>query len=170
MGTRADVYVGKGKKIEWLGSLGWDAYPDSPGLDQSHPEVMRATDERAFREAVAKMFAGRKDATLPEHGWPWPWEDSRTTDFAYTFDKGKVWLSEFGRRWVSVATYLAWTGEQREAYGETGKEIAFPNMKDRQRVTFGKRSGVTVIQAGPEGVRVLKDDHEIDEHREKGRA
>jgi hypothetical protein len=39
------------------------------------------------------------DATRPEDGWPWPWEDSRTTDYAYAFDNGKVWASCFGYAW-----------------------------------------------------------------------
>ncbi len=145
MGTRADYYIGKGKQAEWLGSTAWDSYPDGPGLGNSHPNVLNAINERAFREEVGKMLAKREDATLPEHGWPWPWDDSRTTDYAYTFDEGKVWLSGFGRPWVPVAEYLSWGEEQRDEYSDKGKEIDFPNMKQRQRVTLGPRSGVLVF-------------------------
>jgi len=160
MGTRSDYYIGKGKKIEWLGSTAWDGYPDGGGLTKSHPAVMQATDERAFRTAVGEMLAKREDATLPEHGWPWPWDDSRTTDFAYTFDEGKAWLSNFGRKWVPVAEYLAWDEVRRDEYSDEGKEVVFPNMKAQKRVTFGRRSGVMVLGLTPEGPKVIEDKDE----------
>ena len=69
MGTRADFYVGRGQKAEWLGSIAWDGYPD--GL--SDIPVLSAQTEVAFRAAVRDMLASRKDGTTPEMGWPWPW-------------------------------------------------------------------------------------------------
>jgi integrase len=43
--------------------------------------MLKARDRRAFRKAVKEFFAGRDDATLPEQGWPWPWEDSGDLHF-----------------------------------------------------------------------------------------
>lgn len=85
MGTRADFYVGKGKAAEWIGSVAYDGYPD--GIGKS---VLTAVDEQQYRQAVLSFLEGEEAATLPEMGWPWPWEDSNTTDYAYAFDQGKV--------------------------------------------------------------------------------
>ncbi|MFH1835312.1 MAG: hypothetical protein ABH851_03885 [Methanobacteriota archaeon] len=59
--------------------------------------------------------------TSPEQGWPWPWEDSGTTDYAYAFEAGKV------------TTYT-----DRPPKG-------WPNMKSNQQVAFGRRSGMIVF-------------------------
>jgi hypothetical protein len=115
--------------------------------------MLKARDRRAFRKAVKEFFAGRDDATLPEQGWPWPWEDSRTSDHAYAYDEGKVWVSSFGRRYITVRQYFSLMGKSDEkvhAYYNDPKDEVFPNMKDRQAMTFGPRSGLLVI--GPEGV------------------
>jgi len=148
MGTRADFYVGRGPEAEWLGSIAWDGSPDCVTKG-----MLKARDRRAFRKAVKEFFAGRNDATLPEQGWPWPWEDSRTSDHAYAYDEGKVWVSSFGRRYITVRQYFSLMGKSDEkvhAYYNDPKDEVFPNMKDRQAMTFGPRSGLLVI--GPEGV------------------
>src|SRR5690606_19926111 len=97
MGTRADFYVGRGSDAEWLGSIAWDGYPD--GIDDM---VKQATSDAAFRVAVEQFFAGRKDVTRPADGWPWPWDDSCTTDYAYAFDGENVWGSCFGGAWFDA--------------------------------------------------------------------
>jgi hypothetical protein len=134
VGTRADFYVGRGTEAEWLGSIAWDGYPD--GL----PEDLRAcSNEEDWRGAIAGFLAGREDGTLPEHGWPWPWNDSRTTDFAYAFDGGQVWVSGFGRSWrVDDGTH---SGED----DDLPKDAVFPDMSQRKSVTLGPRSGLIVI-------------------------
>lgn len=71
-------------------------------------------------------------------GWPWPWEDSQTTDYAYAFDGGKVWASCFGGPWQIASD---WKDDGDEAV----KVAVFPNMKDRQNVTFGPRSGILIL-------------------------
>jgi hypothetical protein len=130
MGTRCDFYVGTGKDAEWLGSLGWDGYridemqEKHAGISEDNAAcwaIKTATTETAYREAVAKLLSINDDATLPEHGWPWPWEDSNTTDYAYAFADG------------TCKTFL--------------EEAEWPNMKDRQNVTFGNRSGTIIVTA-----------------------
>lgn len=115
MGTRADFYVGTGESAEWLGSVAWDGddWEESPDC-----ALMRATTEDEFRAAVADIAADRDDWTRPEDGWPWPWEDSGTTDCTYYFEAGAV------------------SCDERDDW---------PDMSERQNVTFGKRSGVIVI-------------------------
>jgi hypothetical protein len=141
MGTRADFYVGRGVEAEWLGSIAWDGYP--AGVDDA---VHLSDNEEEYRRNVA-AFLTREDATLPEYGWPWPWDDSATTDYAYAFDAGRVYASSSGHEWFAVDTLA-------ENYGEPddrgGKVASFPDMKERKNVTLGKRSGVIVFGVGGE--------------------
>lgn len=134
MGTRADFYVGRGANAEWLGSIAFDGYPD--GI----PAVVRAAlNEDEYRQAVRKMLTERDYGTVPEQGWPWPWKDSLLTDYAYTFDEGRVWACYYG--------YVPWfdpMGEELQEHGEQQSE--FPDMTERKRVTWGPRSGLIAIK------------------------
>jgi hypothetical protein len=141
MGTRADFYVDRGEDAEWLGSIAWDGYPD--GIEEHH--IIECETQEEYRAAVQKMLEERDDATKPEQGWPWPWDDSRTTDYAYAFDQGRVWACPYGYDW-----YLA-TDEEPDEESEEGaeffsvKRVIFPNMKAIQNVDFGERSGTMII-------------------------
>lgn len=156
MGTRADFYIGRGLNAEWIGSTAWDGYPEgiditttkvdrvAPGVDlQEHDKFLPgfhlfdAASETEFRERVGMYFANRRDVTLHSMGWPWPWDDSQTTDYAYAFDDGKVWASRFGSTWFDP--------NLPEPEDLDRKVAIFPNMKSVQRVTLGKRSGVIVL-------------------------
>lgn len=55
MGTRADFYVGRGEQAQWLGSIGWNGYPE--GINK---EVLIARDEGIFRAAVASFKGGQE--------------------------------------------------------------------------------------------------------------
>lgn len=132
MGTRADFYVGRGRESEWLGSIAWDGYPD--GLTN---DVKTVTDEAAWRSAVASFLGGREDATLPAQGWPWPWDNSQTTDYSYAFDAGVVWATNYGHGW--------WKATEEPPDDPPDDKVTFPDMTARQAVTLGKRSGVMVI-------------------------
>ena len=133
MGTRADFYVGRGADAEWLGSIAWDGceIPDS---------IRRAKDRGAYRKAVKRFLDGRDDATFPKDGWPWPWNDSGTTDYAYAFDGKRTYGCVFGGQWWSAK-------KEPDMDTLTGPKAVFPDMKDKQRVTVGPRSGVIVISA-----------------------
>lgn len=132
MGTRADFYIGRGEQAEWLGSIGWDGYPD--GIDEL---LLHATSEAAFRVALEAFFKDRDDVTRPADGWPWPWADSCTTDYAYAFDGENVWGSCFGNEWFDT--------REPQPERDGNKTAVFPDMKARQNVTLGKRSGTIVI-------------------------
>lgn len=138
MGTRADFYVGRGEQAEWLGSIAWDGHPES--IDA---QVLGCSSPEAFRHALADFFSKRDDVTLPADGWPWPWDDSRTTDYAYAFDGDTVWAAIFGRGWWKASKELS--EDEQEAISAQEKESNFPNMRARQNVTFGKRSGTIVV-------------------------
>src|SRR5205085_462948 len=90
MGTRADFYVGRGEGATWLGSIAWDGYPEG-GV----AELLGIKDKHAWMAAVHRFIVSREDGTTTDLGWPWPWEDSNTTDFSYTWDDG-VWVTCFG--------------------------------------------------------------------------
>jgi hypothetical protein len=135
MGTRADFYVRRGVEAKWLGSIAWDGCPE--GVADA---VLDATSEDAFRAAVQKFLAGRDDATMPEMGWPWPWEDSRTTDYSYAFDDGRVLCCCFGHRW-----YPPRVPPSDEEEGSDTKRCVFPDMAQRKAVARGPRSGLIVL-------------------------
>ena len=127
MGTRADFYVGTGKDAEWLGSVAYDGYEWDEDRDS---DIAAATTEQEFKDAVTAVLTGRRDATTPDLGWPWPWEDSRTTDYAYFFDGNKTRIFCFGKPRDDGCDMEAW-----------------PDMSSRQNVTFGARSGVFIVSA-----------------------
>lgn len=135
MGPRADFYVGRGEDAEWLGSIAWDGYPDAIDAD-----LLRAKTSRAFHGRLKKFFTGRTDVTLPKRGWPWPWDDSATTDYAYAFDGARVWASCFGGKWFAATS-------RKEHDERSGKSAVFPNMKARQNVRFDVGSGLVIVQA-----------------------
>jgi hypothetical protein len=150
MGTRADFYVGEGEQAEWLGSVAWDGYPD--GFEgEPYENPLKATDEHDYRKRVAQMLRLRDDATHPEQGWPWPWEDSTTTDYAYSFLHGKVGGSS-GHGWWFPAYEPPESGLNEEdiekaidAYSAQPKQ-AFPNMREKASTAFdGSRSGLIVF-------------------------
>ncbi len=91
MGTRADFYISRGDDAVWIGSIAWDGYPD--GIPKA---LLEATDREVYRRIVNEFLQDRDDATFPEDGWPWPWDDSQLTDFAYAFEKDAVYCSCFG--------------------------------------------------------------------------
>ena len=98
MGTRADFYVGKGKNAEWIGSVAWDGYEwGNRIMDDDHDDITKSTQEEEYRQAVQRKLLERKDGTPKERGWPWPWEDSRTTDFSYCFVDGRVEAFNWGK-------------------------------------------------------------------------
>ena len=135
MGTRADFYVGRGVDAEWLGSTAWDGYP--AGVPD---EILQAKDEKEFRDAVGDHLAEREDGTLPEHGWPWPWDDSGTTDYAYAFDGGQVHGSCFGGPWFDPEAEPEYD-DDGEPVERNGPDAVFPDMQSVKRVTLGGRSG-----------------------------
>jgi hypothetical protein len=135
MGTRADFYVGKGPEAEWLGSVAWDGY------EWQEENYFKCRTPEGFKEAVKQISLERDDFTFPEMGWPWPWNDSCTTDYAYVwdFDTNSVEIYVFGRPYVSNEI------EESEEYVEPPKVTFFPDMTTRKKVALDRRSGLMFI-------------------------
>jgi hypothetical protein len=131
VGTRADFYVGRGEHAEWIGSIGWDGYP--PGIDAP---VFASEDADTYRIRVEE-FLRNNEGIFPNEGWPWPWDTSHTTDYAYAFDGGKVYGSCFGGEWFDP------THEPEDH--PNGKSAVFPNMSKRKNVQMGPRSGAIIV-------------------------
>jgi hypothetical protein len=165
MGTRADFYIGRGENAEWLGSIALDGYPSGitphstetvarygyeRHVDAEWPageSLFDATDEATFRSRLARFFEYRDDVTLPEMGWPWPWENSQTTDYSYAFDGGRVWASCFGHEWFDPLLPESDGDDEEE---ESSAKVPFPNMAtDRVAMPGSKRSGMFVVTAEP---------------------
>lgn len=157
MGTRADFYIGKGLKSEWLGSIAWDGYPEP----YEKKGMWEPCDEEAWRERIHKFAKMRDDWTSPDMGWPWPWNTSATTDYAYTWKDGLVWISN-GCKWLAYDDYRTASAEYQRLYKiaeasedpvwpnenwweDLGPGATFPDMSERQNVTLGPRSGVLVL-------------------------
>lgn len=152
MGTRADFYVGRGESAEWLGSIAWDGYPE--GVTDILPVPFGGQwwmSEEMWRQRVARFLAERHDATTPDMGWPWPWDDSGTTDYAYAYDDGEVWASCFGSPWWLAA------GDMPDLDDEPDQEkVPFPDMSARKNTTMGPRSGVIIVAPRPDPRDILR--------------
>lgn len=131
METRADFYVGRGPEAQWLGSVA----RDGDEWNNAESGLMKATTADEFRAAVAAIQAERDDFTAPSEGWPWPWNDSRLTDYAYVLHDGKVTAYYFGRE----------VGVGNEEEGQ--KVDWFPDMRSRKNVQWGHKSGLLVMPA-----------------------
>lgn len=144
MGTRVDFYVGRGESAEWLGSYPFDGYPDGV-FDGENEAILAGPTEEQWRGWVENWLAAPEQsdrATLPEHGWPWPWETSALTD-SYAWDDGVIYGSSCGHAWFKVDPSAENYGEPEE--DEAGKVAVFPDMSDRKAVTYGPRSGLIVL-------------------------
>jgi hypothetical protein len=139
MGTRADFYVGRDQDAEWIGSIAWDGYRE--GIPEA---VLKAESEEAFRAAVANFASERDDWTSPDQGWPWPWNDSGTTDCSYWFFGDHV-SDDHGGVYCSCATPMPEDDAEYEALKSAGERIRFPDMSARKNVTLGRRSGVILL-------------------------
>lgn len=140
MGIRADFYVRKEKVMTWLGSIADDGYPD--GIDE---DVLKSQTQEEFESNVKEFLSKEESATLPENGWPWPWNDSRTTDYSYIFEGGKVMASCFG---YSLFDPLVLDEDEEEDEEDNEKlKDYFPDMSEFKNVAIAgnKRSGVIVF-------------------------
>lgn len=137
MGTRADFYLGRNpEKMKWLGSIAYDGYPEGWPRD-----IIYSKTEEEYLKHLKKIQKSRS-FTEPSQGWPWPWEDSGTTDFSYAFDDEKVYMSAFGRRWLPIENKIP----RYRKYDKSGV-VKFPDMTHIQNVTFGNRSGLLILSA-----------------------
>ncbi len=127
MGTRADFYIGKGIDAEWIGSIAWDG-----GRGCIDKQVLNCTSEQAFRQAVMDFFKERDDVSLPADGWPWPWDDSSTSDCSYWFFDGQIW-DAVDDKYLSVLEDEP-TDDNRDTFLADKESIDYPDMSEKQNV------------------------------------
>lgn len=142
MGTRADFYVGTGPNAEWIGSISYDGYPDG-----TPATLLKSTNEVEFRSEVIKILSDPEIlSTSPAEGWPWPWEDSRTTDYAYAWDLAEVVLSGFGRPWETLAEHMA-RGDDYDPPKMTKGEVCDMTKRKASSETILAKSGLMIVRS-----------------------
>lgn len=168
MGTRADFYVAKPEGLEWLGSIAWDGY----AIDH----VALASTEEGFRLSIEEFFASRDDVTRPDRGWPWPWNDSHLTDYAYVFVEGAGVVYREGDDYPMGEKYGApyftddgkceryvskrlvddppkdWVWDEEDGYNKLAAVDAhyiYPDMRNLKSVALGTRSGLILLTPAP---------------------
>lgn len=150
MGTRADFYVGLNPKIsDWIGSIAYDGYPygDMKGskvLTLNMEEILLLENLARYKGQVKQMIKKRKDGTSVKMGWPWPWENSHTTDYSYTFHDNQVFVSNWGCEWMTVKDFLN-TKKRHKFFCRNGCKRDFPDMTSIRNVNLGKRSGIMFL-------------------------
>ena len=142
MGTRADYYIGTGPDAEWLGSTTFDGYPDGCPRD-----VLNATTEAQFRIEVELLLSDHGvPSTRPNEGWPWPWKDSRTTDYAYAWcSDDAVRLSSFGRQWETIAEHKKRIRDGAELPYLGDHEVRDMSALKADHATVMAKSGLIVL-------------------------
>lgn len=146
MGTRSDFYIGIGKNAEWIGSVAYSGMPEAI----AEYGIFGAATELEFRSLISQLHS-LEHFTRPEQGWPWPWNDSLKSDYAYVFHEGRVvfgsgyWESP---KWIDAKGYA----RDRSMPGRSEKncradnlsgidDFEFPDMRDRKNVALDGRSG-----------------------------
>jgi hypothetical protein len=146
MGTRADFYIEVKNEMEWLGSIAWDGMPSS-----IPPTILHSKTPKEFRTNVNDFLDRTTHATTPSQGWPWPWATSDTTDYSYVLieRKSKVLAQHFRSRIFDPLNENDNLNAESEYDGENpspeNQRFQFPDMSDKQNVTFGHRSGLIII-------------------------
>lgn len=150
MGTRADFYIKKAeeKELIWIASIAWDGYPD--GIDDENDfDLLKSTTQVEYIARLQRFLSKRDDVTLPENGWPWPWDNSNTTDYAYCFHDGKVYANCFGNGWYDPIARMnrdaVVINDDAEDEPEIIWEHEYPDMSKIKNVRYDKGSGLIVI-------------------------
>jgi hypothetical protein len=89
MGTRADFYLmNDDGRMMWVGSKAHDGSPVNIPTD-----ILIQINPVMFEELVLDFLnLHRGDSIIRQDGdtWPWPWADSRVSDYSYLFVHNKV--------------------------------------------------------------------------------
>jgi len=142
MGTRVDFYVGRGENAEWLGSYGYDGYPE--GVFGDDPSVLSGQATEVEWRAWVAHFIEEREGIKP-NTWPWPWETSATTDYAYAWDNHNIYGSNFGHPWFGLHRDLPDLGQLDDEEHDRGPRPVWPDMAHRMKVELGPASGVMVL-------------------------
>ncbi len=173
MGTRADFYIEQENKIQWIGSKAMDGYAVAEAKEKyispHHKEVRSVTflvyaiktskTKEDYLQFVKEYLTQAQDATFPEQGWPWPWDNSKMTDETYLFKDSRVWrMFKHDGDYDNALTPCLFSPVESVFYDEDGEpieqsekiEILVPDMKGIKNVTLGDRSGLIVLPSKAE--------------------
>lgn len=144
MGTRADFYIEKDNNLVWLGSVAWDGYDVEKSLLEDNDVASLVKFSKTEKDYLAALsnyaqerIDRRSDWISPEEGWPWPWDNSHTTDRAYVFRNGCVDCYSWGQLMEGMDE----NGEYPE--GEPPKDDRFPDMSSIKNV---KDAGFLILR------------------------
>lgn len=150
MGTRADFYIGTNPAfggMKWIGSISCDGYES--GLPS---EVIKAKSEHEFANAVMDIKKEHPNIFIsPEEGWPWPWNDSRTTDFAYAWGREYDWYENRDEEFDVPIREGAWVSVFGKPWRKPNTEeksppvAKFPDMRGSGNVNLAK-SGLIIVE------------------------
>lgn len=127
MSSKADFYIGMGPSAEWLGSVHrcGELWALSTNILIQSSRVM-------YEELVTEYIELCK-GIVAEHvcQWPWPWDDSRMTEYTYIFlpTRNKVYMSVMGEMLVDPIRLLK--GEDLQTANSMLGYPDFPVMIDR---------------------------------------
>lgn len=181
MGTRADFYIKKGNQIEWLGSTAFDGYGVAEQTDEDNfsPNDKKSRtndwleyllhhvkDEKEFKSLMIEYLNQRRDGTLPENGWPWPWDNSKLTDECYVFDtelNTLLRMKDNDRDYDNNKTACLFAPVSETFWDDEGElvssenELSFfvPDMSEIKNIASGKRSGLLTISISPSGRTIV---------------
>lgn len=159
MGTRADFYVGKGKDATWIGSVGEDGNPQAVAELMSISPGITISSEDDWVESVAVVFAQHPEHTVPERGWPWPWDNSSGTDYTYTLDEGQVWVSCYGCPWRPLEYAINSPVEFDRFSDLDHRSLEFPDMSKIKNVRWDSGNAPMIFgQTVDGGVGLVNDE------------
>ena len=122
---KADFYVGVGQDAEWIGSVS-----NFGEIYQIPIEIFIQVNNIMYEEKVFE-FIKLCNGIIGQHPckWPWPWEDSRMTDYSYFFipEHEKVYASIEGNELIDPIKILQGYSLLEASTGLGVPE--FPNMK-----------------------------------------
>lgn len=152
MGTKADFYLETEAGLEWIASYCYNGFPH--GIAE-RIGLYKAKTANEFRNILYEGLNSDSATTFPEMGWPWPWDNSRLTDYAYLFrpSTGMVYVSDPPRCWLTIHEYTLTLAEKGyegfydwwERLGTVRGLPQFPDMSGIKNVTRGPRSGLIVF-------------------------
>ncbi|MEO1208843.1 MAG: hypothetical protein AAFX78_04795 [Cyanobacteria bacterium J06638_20] len=87
-----------------------------------------------YREVVEEILSSVSHSTTPDQGWPWPWDDSSVTDYAYCWDGSRVVIASDDEL-------------EEDDEPEPFPRIPFmlPNQSHRRNVALDERSGLVIF-------------------------
>ena len=154
MGTKADFYTKDGDVLIWQGSIEWE------GAENHIPDsVIQSSCNEEFLINLETYFKKKRDAIPSNKGWPWNWDSSKYTDYAYVMvpERGAVYISRHNSPCYTIYDYRNYM-KRRKSAREEGKSIedffsfvdkvspftlSFPKMKDEQsqKIRFSNPQG-----------------------------